>query len=121
MKNSNAIKYLRAALKALVESKNDCRHQIQALGRDPSTGFKRSLLRADYNAFTRPKARAVCLAIGFLKGVPYLTMERTCHEPPPLGLVLTMIHAALGEDEALRAEWTINKLVGLTTTQQEAA
>jgi hypothetical protein len=122
MKYSNAIKSLRASLKALIETKKDCRRQIQALGPDPATGPQRSVLKTDYNVYTRPKVRAACLALGFLKGVPYLAMEPKCYEPPPAGLVLTTIQAALGDDEALRAEWTIDKIITLLDVpQQEAA
>jgi len=93
-------------------------HELTGLKR--GTGQKRALIRADYNALVRPKARAVHLASGLLRGVPYLAMEDRCHEEPPVYGVYKAIREAFGEDEELRAEWTLERVQGLLLRPQEA-
>lgn len=71
------------------------------------------------------EARHCLLAIGLLKGRSYLSMEPKCFDDhqPSCGYILDLIHEALGNDEALKAEWTQEKLIDLVfmAPKREAA
>jgi hypothetical protein len=119
-KHSHAIHNLRQRLHELTGLKRKAVSEIQALKGKSGTGQKRSLIRADYNALVRPKARAVHLASGLLRGVSYVTMEDRCHEEPPVYGVYKVIREAFGEDEELRDEWTLERVQGLLKRPEEA-
>jgi hypothetical protein len=80
----------------------------------PETGSERWSLW-DAKRGTGHEARHCLLAMGLLKETPYLVMERTCHEDhkPSCAYILDLIHEALGDDEALKAEWTQERIVDL--------
>jgi len=131
-KHKHAIKNLRQTLAELTEMKRQVKAQILGLRFDasgkrrPETGPERDQLWQGYVWSTRPLARAVHLALGFLRGTPYLAMEPKCAEdgPPPLYGVLKAIQNACGDDEALKTEWTLErlqKLVEEAPTAKEAA
>ena len=131
-KHKHAIENIRKSLANLTEQKRQVKAQIQGLKfdaagqRHPETGPERDQLWQGYVWSTRPLARAAHLALGFLRGTPYKAMEPRCAEdsPPPLYGALKAIHAACGEDESLKAEWTlerIQKLVEETSAVKEAA
>lgn len=92
--------------------------------RRPETGPERSGLW-DAKRADRKDIRHIQLAIGLLMGRTYLSMEPRCHESnkPSCAYILDIIHEALGEDEALKAEWTQEKIVDLilVTPKREAA
>ncbi len=133
-KHKHAIKNIRKALKDLTEEKRQAKAQILGLkydaagNRRPETGPERDGIWQSYVWGTRPHARAAHLALGFLRGRPYKAMETRCHEGSPLPMygILKAIHAACGEDETLKGEWTldrIRKLIdeGTDPMAQEAA
>lgn len=124
-KHSHAIHNLRRVLHELTELKRETVSEIQGLKGKPGTGKERSHLRNDYNDLVRPKARAVHLALGLLKGTPYVSMEARCHEEPPVYGVYKALREAFGKDEELRSEWTLERVQGLLkrpeAAQQEAA
>jgi hypothetical protein len=128
----HAIQSIRQTLATLTEQKRQVKTQIQALkfdasgNRKPETGPERDELWRSYVWSVRPLARAAHLALGFLRGTPYLAMEPKCAEddPPPLYGVLKALEKACGEDEALKVEWTLQrlrKLVEEAPMAQEAA
>jgi hypothetical protein len=92
--------------------------------RRPETGSERFWLR-DASLADRREIRHTHLAIGLLMERPYLSMEPKCHESnkPSCAYILDLIHEALGENEALKAEWTQEKIVDLilVTPKREAA
>jgi hypothetical protein len=93
--------------------------------RRPETGPERYSLWADKRA-TGHEARHCILAMGLLKERPYLSMEPACHEDhkPSCGYILDLIHEALGDDKALKAEWTQERIVDLilmAAAKKEAA
>ena len=119
-KHSHAIHNLRQRLHELTGFKREAVSEIQGLKGKSGTGNKRSLIRADYNAWVRPKARAVHLASGLLREVPYVAMEVKCHEEPPVYGVYKALREAFGEDEELRDEWTLERIQGLLKRPEEA-
>ncbi len=132
-KHTHAIRNLRQSLAELTNQKRQVKGQIQALKLDaagkrrPETGPERSRLWMDYVWATRPHARAIHLALGMLQGTPYSAMEPRCAKdnPPPTYGIFKAIQAACGEDEALKAEWTLERIQahidGKQPTVQEAA
>ena len=90
----------------------------------PETGPERYALWND-KRWEGYEARHCLLAIGLLKGRSYLSMEPKCFDDhqPSCSYILSLIHEALGEDEALKAEWTQEKLIDLifVAPKQEAA
>lgn len=66
-------------------------------------------------------ARHCILAMGLLKEMPYSRMEPGCHDTnkPSCSYILDLIHQALGDNEALKAEWTQEKLVELVLVAQK--
>jgi hypothetical protein len=125
-KHTNAIRILRTQLKDLTAEKRRILEEIRKLKEaGPATGPERSGLRWGYNYSTRWKARANHLASGLLRGVPYVAMEKKSDEAPPCHAVYKTIQAAFGEDEALKAEWTLERVTELlkrdSVASQEAA
>ena len=132
-KHKHAINNIRQTIKALTEHKRQVKAEIQALKFDaegkrrPETGPERDRLWLDYTWSRRPLARAAHLALGMLRGTPYKEMESRCAEnsPPPLYGMLKAVHEALGDDEALKAEWTLGRIQnfveGKEPTAQEVA
>lgn len=131
-KHKHAIKNLRHTLADLNADKRQVKAEIQALKLDeagqrrPETGPERDRLWQSYTWLKRPLARAAHLAIGFLRGTPYRAMEPKCAQDnlPPLYGILTAILMACGDDEDLKAEWTMARLQKLTeeaSQTQEAA
>lgn len=131
-KHKHAIENLRRSLAELTDKKRQVKAQIHTLRTDasgkrrPETGSERDQLWQSYVWSTRPLARATHLALGMLRGTPYSAMEprNTEGHGPPLYGVLKAIHTACGEDETLKAEWTlerIQKLVEAASTAKEAA
>lgn len=92
--------------------------------RRPETGSERWSLWNDKRA-NRSEIRHLQLAIGLLMERPYLSMEPRCDESskPSCAYILDLIHEALGEDTALKAEWTQEKIVELilVAPKREAA
>lgn len=119
-KYSHAIHNLRQRLHELTGLKRETVSEIQELKGKPGTGVKRSLIRDDYNVLVRPKARAVHLASGLLREVPYLAMEYKCHEEPPVYGVYKALREAFGKDEELRSKWTLERVQGLLKRPEEA-
>lgn len=121
-KHSAAIKQIRTTLKTLAAEKPRLRAEVQALKygpdglRRPETGQQRYWLKQEYNWSVRPEVRATMLAYGLLRGVPYRTMEpKSCAGELQymIGRVLKAIHRAIGDDEALKAEWSIDRVESL--------
>lgn len=71
------------------------------------------------------EARHCLLAIGLLKDRSYQSMEPKCFDDhqPSCSYILSLIHEALGDDEALKAEWTQEKIIDLifVVPKREAA
>lgn len=129
-KHKTAIENIRKTLAELTQQKREVKSAIQALRTDaagkrrPETGPERDSLWRGYVYSTRPLARAAHLALGMLRGTPYMAMEPKTESSPPLYGILEAIHEACGEDEALKAEWTldrIRKIVEASKSSQEAA
>ncbi len=112
-KHFHAIQVLRQRLSELTAIKREEWEKIRRLKNEPGTGVVRSRLHNDYNDLFRPRARAIHLANGLLRGVPYLAMEVRCWRKPPLYRVYEAIQEAFGEDKDLRAEWTLERVQGL--------
>jgi len=116
-KHSAAIKNIRMTLKTLRAEKPQLRAEIQALKfgpngeRRPETGPTRHSMKTYYNWNTRPEIRATNLAYGFLRGVPYSKMEPKTETGWQIARVLKAIHTAIGDDEELKAEWTLDRLL----------
>lgn len=116
-KHKYAIRNLRLKLKDLSKVKPKLRAEIHALKFDaegkrrPDTGPTRYSMKEDYRYRTRPGIRAAMVAFGILRGLPYKRIEPKA-DTTTYGYyylqvtVLREIHAACGEDEALKAEWT---------------
>lgn len=121
-KHKDAIRTIRATIKTLQQEKPKLRAEIHALKfgpggeRRPETGPQRYGLRQAYVEQVRPSIRANLLAYGLLRGVPYTKMEpKRCggelfYMP---GRVLRALHAAIGDDAALKAEWTVERVSSL--------
>lgn len=92
--------------------------------RRPETGSERWSLWVDKRA-NREEIRHLNLAIGLLMERPYLSMEPKCDEgnKPSCALILDLIIDALGDNEALKAEWSQEKVVELilVAPKREAA
>lgn len=73
-------------------------------------GLQRSLVWRDKRVVGHATRHAL-LALGLLRGRPYLTLERQCQTPPQHRLVLDFIHEAVGPD--LRVDWTYDRVVDL--------
>ncbi len=123
-KHKDAIKNLRLKLKGLAEVKPKLRAEIHALKFDaegkrrPETGPQRHSMRQSYNEHTRPEIRAVLLACGILRGLPYRRMEPKAFTPEYLtystsvliGNVHYEIQQAIRDNAELRAEWTEDRV-----------
>jgi hypothetical protein len=116
-KHKDAIKKLRLKLKGLAEVMPKLREEILTLKFDaegkrrPDTGPQRYLMRLGYKERVRPNIRTALVACGLLRGIPYKRIEPkadpyTYSTANLRASVLAEIHEALGEDAALRAEWT---------------
>jgi hypothetical protein len=118
-RHSDAIKKIRQTLKTLVGEKVNLRKEIHALKFDgegkrrPETGPKRHSLKESYNWHTRPEARATLVAYGLLRGVPYAKMEPKTESGVQLSRVLKALHEAIGDNEALKADWTMDRVCKL--------
>ena len=70
-------------------------------------------------------ARHCLIALTLLRGRPYHSCEPKCGEEnhPSCGYILNLIHNAIGDDEALKAEWTQERIIDLVLMpeNQEAA
>ena len=119
-KHSHAIHNLRQRLHELTALKRETVAEIEGLKKEAGTGQKRSTLRNDYNDLVRPKARAIHLASGILRGVPYIAMEYRCDEEPPVYGVYKALREAFGKDEELKAEWTLERVQDLLKRSEEA-
>lgn len=134
-KHSAAIKQIRTTLKELAAEKPKLRAEVQALkfgadgARRPETGPQRYRLKQEYNWSVRPEVRAALLAYGLLRGTPYRKMEPKSGEGelhPIIGRVLKAIHKAIVDNDALKSEWTIDRVEsliidGVDTLASEAA
>ncbi len=118
-KHKDAIKNIRITLKALVSEKAKLRAEIQAIKFGPNgvyrpeTGPTRHAMKQTYNWQVRPEVRATLLAYGFLRGLSYSKMEAKSGSGVHLSRVLKAIHTAIGDDEALKAEWTSDRVFKL--------
>lgn len=118
-KHKDAIKHIRQEIKDLSAKKPEVRASIRELkydpqgNRRPETGPQRSQLKQDYDYQTRARLRVLYTAYGLLRGRPYLAMERTCNEEISVAWVHKIILAAIGQDEALQADWPLDRVVSL--------
>lgn len=103
------------AIRALKQTIKELAAEASIL-RGTTDGPTRHLIRMGYIATTRRKARASLLAYGLLRGKPYRSMEPVS-EPGLLAYtvynVVDAIHKACGENEVLKAEWTLARVKSL--------
>lgn len=119
-KHSAAIRKIKQTIRELSGKRAEVRSEILALKFDqqgrrrPETGQDRYWLKENYCWGERRLIRANLLAYGFLRDVPYKVMEPISvqgqREP---GMVLKALHAAIGDDESLKAEWTMDRVYKL--------
>ena len=90
--------------------------------RRPETGSERYDLWNSKRT-TGFETRHLLLAMGLLKETPYSKMEPGCIHPPSCAYILDLIHEALGDNEALKSEWTQERIVDLVlvSAKREAA
>lgn len=108
----DAIKKLRTQALESIASKRTMLAEVRALTGQPGSGPERSRLRNHYAANVKPQVRATWLALGFLKGIPYTSMEPKCSAPPLQWGTWKVINAAL-EGTPLQEEWPLERVYGL--------
>lgn len=121
MKHTAAIRYLKQKIKIQGEKRSSFRKIIlerkfdEQGNRRPETGPARNALREDYLWTVRRFTRAYLLAYGFLRGKSYKAMEAKASEPSYYlpSMVLKAIHEACEADAELKAEWPIDRVLGL--------
>lgn len=124
-KHKDAIRHIRQEIKDLSAKKPEVRASIRELkydpqgNRRPETGSQRSQLKQDYDYRVKARLRVLYTAYGLLRGRPYLAMERTCNEEISCAWVHRVIHEAMAQDEALKAEWPLDRVVSLIVKGQD--
>lgn len=121
MKHTAAIRYLKQKIKIQGEKRASFRKIIldkkfdEQGNRRPETGPIRNTLREDYIWTVRRWTRAYLLAYGFLRGKSYKSMESKSEMPSYYlaNSVLAAVHEACQEDTALKAEWTMERVLKL--------
>jgi Ser-tRNA(Ala) deacylase AlaX len=119
-KHTQAVQFLKAQLKETIVQKRTMQEEIRKLKAEgPSTGPARHTLRWNYNWTWRWRARAYHVAECILRGVPYAAIERNACEPPVWG-VHKVLQEAFKDDDAQRAEWTLDRVKELLTVPEPA-